>query len=558
MLPLGHRTTEKISRLIAWHMSQIGASQLALSTITSEALWARSGRLQNVSSELFHLTDRRDGKYLLSPTHEEEITTLVARTVTSYKSLPLRLYQITRKYRDEFRPRHGVLRSREFIMKDLYTFDYSVEAALATYEQVSAAYRKFFEDLKLPVVVAKASSGDMGGDLSHEYHLSTSLGEDHVVSCNSCDYAINDELAETRLPDSQAAQSAKGLRVWRGISKDRKVMVNVWYPESSDPAGSEGAKQYSDDDINIYAVKSAVPELDASIDDPLPFWAAGLEPKQANAEPSPEGVHPRLVNLVDCRLPESVKEEISNISSGLPVWPEGIASELTKAIPSLTTSDNPNDPDKPMNLLRIVEGDSCPRCDSGKLKVQRAIELGHTFYLGTRYSIPLEANVSVPAKLLSQDADMSSDAGESSKTVPMQMGCHGIGVSRIIGAVADHLADSKGLNWPRAIAPYEVVIIPGPQADEAAATKVYDGLVSHRLDGSPIYHHLDVLLDDREGPLPWKMKDADLVGYPVIVLLGREWAASRRCEVQCRRLGVKEQVLVDKLPVYVQNLLDQL
>ncbi|KAK7970211.1 prolyl-tRNA synthetase [Apiospora saccharicola] len=200
MLPLGLRVQEKLEKLIDKHMLSVGASKVSLSSLSSQALWERTNRLDAYGPELFRLTDRKDAPLILAPTHEEEITSLVSKLVTSYKNLPLRLYQIGRKYRDELRPRQGVLRSREFVMKDLYTFDASVEAALESYAEVRAAYSQLFDELKIPYVVAEASSGDIGGDLSHEYHLHSSMGEDMVISCNSCSYVANEELAVAKPP----------------------------------------------------------------------------------------------------------------------------------------------------------------------------------------------------------------------------------------------------------------------------------------------------------------------------------------------------------------------
>jgi prolyl-tRNA synthetase len=206
---------------------------------------------------------------------------------------------------------------------------------------------------------------------------------------------------------------------------------------------------------------------------------------------------------------------------------------------------------QPLNLLRISDGDVCPRCTDGRLKVQRAIELGHTFHLGTRYSEPLSATVNLP------DNDLNALGIEAalSTQVPMQMGCHGIGVSRMIGAVADTLADGKGLNWPRVMAPFEVVIIPGKGLDDASL-KVYDTLCKVPTDaGNP---RLDLILDDRAASFPWKMKDADLVGYPVIVVVGRRWKAESICEVQCRRLQLRQEVAIEELSDYVRSLLARL
>ncbi|KAI1641611.1 prolyl-tRNA synthetase [Daldinia loculata] len=532
MLPLGQKVQEKLERLIDKYMSQLGASKVALSSISSQALWQQTNRLEGYGPELFRFADRKDVPYLLAPTHEEEITTLVSKTIKSYKNLPLRLYQIGRKYRDEIRPRHGVLRSREFLMKDLYTFDYSVQSALSTYGQVCAAYSRLFDELKLPYLVAEASSGDIGGDLSHEYHLPTSIGEDNVINCNSCDYVANEELAATRLsPSEDMSPTESGdvltAGVWRGVSKDRSTLINVWYPAS-----------FSDDDINTYAIKSVLPELDSSLNDSTPFWSS-------THSKTKQGL--RLVNIIDYRLGSLFTTALKTNPSPNSLLPEGADLDLSIITSDYITASANGDP---LNVLRIRDGDDCPRCETGKLKVQKAIELGHTFHLGTRYSEPLEAHVQVPTHLIEGDA-ATTKAG-SMTTVPIQMGCHGIGVSRIIGAVADHLVDSKGLNWPRAIAPFEVVVIPGRGLEKDSV------IVSEYLANSQASRPLDLLLDDRTESLPWKMRDADLIGYPILVILGKGWSSDRICEVQCRRLSSVSHVLLDELPMYINQLLTQL
>jgi prolyl-tRNA synthetase len=449
---------------------------------------------------------------LLAPTHEEEITSLVARVVKSYKELPLRLYQITRKYRDEFRPRHGLLRGREFMMKDLYTFDNDISSALDTYGKVRAVYGNIFSDMKLPVLSAKASSGDMGGDLSHEYHLPTPLGEDRVVKCNSCHYVANEEVAAAGTSEEVAADTQ--FQVWRGVTKDRTKLVNVWYPKWSRLLGNEELREYTDQDINLSAVRSVVPDLDAGVEDALPFWSASMTPGTVTAT--------EVVNVIDSRLPSSLADDLKGPSPTLSSWP---ATTSNLATSSLTISSHRQGScsGEPLNLLRIRTGDKCPQCPDGSLKVERAMELGHTFFLGTRYSEPLGAMTTFPG----------------SKPSAMQMGCHGIGISRVMGAAAEHLADEGGLNWPVAIAPYSCVIIPGKDAHESDAWEVY-----HQINGisGPGMAALDVVLDDRQKPLPWKLTDADLIGFPIIVLLGREWNTARRVEVQCRRLGIKQAV----------------
>ncbi|KAF4338243.1 prolyl-tRNA synthetase [Fusarium beomiforme] len=479
LLPMGLRVQDKIEKLVDKHMHSVGASRLSLSTISSEELWRKSDRLDSVAPELFRLKDRKETALILSPTHEEEITTLVAGIVNSYKDLPIRLYQITRKYRDERRPRHGLLRSREFLMKDLYTFDLTTVEAVETYRQVSEAYRAFFNELKLPYLVAEASSGDMGGDLSHEYHLPSPVGEDTVVNCGSCGYTANDEVATIRTPysvnEDPANISASQLRVWRGISKDRKALINVWYPQPSAASTENG--------LNLHVVKSAVPELDTTIEDPLPLWGEALESGST-----------QVINVVDGRLApifESVHDQ-------LPLLPE----DLRRYQVEYSTIDSAASGDG-LNLVRITDGDSCPRCEEGTLKVHRALECGHTFQLGTRYSVPLDACVTLPQSGIPATAVDEGLAPGS--RIPIQMGCHGVGVSRIFGAVAEILADEQGLNWPRAIAPFEVAIIPASDLAEESLM-IYD-LLATRDD---THDGFDVVLDDRQRSIVWKMKDADM------------------------------------------------
>ncbi|KAI0965650.1 class II aaRS and biotin synthetase [Xylaria arbuscula] len=551
-LPLGERVQRKLEGLIDKYMSQLGASKVSLSSISSQALWQQTNRLDGYGQELFRFTDRKDVPYILAPTHEEEITTLVAKNVKSYKSLPLRLYQIGRKYRDEIRPRHGVLRSREFVMKDLYTFDHSLQSALKTYEEARAAYNRLFDELKLPYLVAEASSGDIGGDLSHEYHLPSSIGEDNVISCTDCDYIANEELAITR-PVHQLPIDAESIKpqVWSGISKDRKTLVSVWYP------GTFGAA-----DINTHALKSAVPDLDPSIEDALPLWQSIIKTFDSSPSVSP----PQVLNIVDYRLGQDFANTLRDNPNLFPILPTPQEFPIkpyrfdVKFITSSTTGE-------PFNAIRIHDGDSCPRCTSGKLRVQKAIELGHTFHLGTKYSDALDARVQLPAAWVEDSqAKDSSQAATSTKSKPdnsmvsvsMQMGCHGIGVSRIIGAVADHLSDSRGLNWPRAIAPFEVVVIPGRSMEEDALTVTRCLTQPQPQSSDTTFPPIDLALDDRADSFTWKLKDADLVGYPVIVILGRKWTSDRLCEVQCRRLGSKEFVGLDQLQEHVNGLLAQL
>ncbi|KAK0892043.1 hypothetical protein LTR91_021148 [Friedmanniomyces endolithicus] len=447
LLPLGLRVQEKIERLVDKHMLALGASKVSLSSLTSESLWQRSGRLEKGrGSEFFRLEDRKGTKMLLAPTHEEEITTIVANAVHSHKQLPLRLYQVSRKYRDEARPRQGLLRGH---------------------------------------------SGNMGGNLSHEYHFASEDGEDTVIKCSQCEYSINEEL----YTGGQASAGSGGYEWTFMISKDRRTLLAIAYP-----VGRQ---------VNTYAVKRAISDVDASVEAPLEVWKA----------PESEGLVGRTIRwLGESPRDTSEVERISKLSHAL--RKVGISAESF----SLDISDSIFDDRLPSGFTRAQDGDECPSCRTGQLTLHKAVEIGHTFHLGTRYSDPLGLRV--------------TDANNTQSLV--HMGCHGIGVSRLIGAAASLLADDKGLNWPIAIAPYSAIIITARKASTEDVQSVYDGLQQSS--------EMDVIIDDRAGhPTGWKLHDADLIGYPFIVVLGKAWAERRAVELQCRRLGVKEEVRSEDL-----------
>ncbi|RAL58615.1 hypothetical protein DID88_003975 [Monilinia fructigena] len=451
MLPLGRRVQDKLEALIDKHMSTLGASKLALSSLSSEELWAKSGRL-DASSELFRLKDRKEAGYLLAPTHEEEITELVSNSVHSYKELPL----------------------GSIVMNYDQDKAFFVLETLSTYSDVRKAYKNLFDELRIPYLVAEADSGDIGGDLSHEFHFPTKIGEDNIISCNKCDYVANEELAET------GVQGA--------FSRDGSTLIASWFY-------SENGEDY---ELNVRSIKTVLPEFS-----------------------------------VFAKAKGTTRDDwLSKVENTSFIFHDSATGE-------------------PLNLRRISEGDICPKCQEPELKVQKAIELGHTFHLGTRYSKPMGATVTVPSGLVEstiKDAENATRSGENGQVqVPMEMGCHGVGVTRMIGAVAETLADEKGLNWPRVMAPFEVVVIPGKGLGEDAL-QIFDTLSAATMD--PV-------VDDREVSIAWKLRDADLIGYPVIVLLGRKWKDGL-CEVQCRRLDVKEDVKVEDLKSFVEKLLSKL
>jgi prolyl-tRNA synthetase len=524
LLPLGLRVQDKIEHLVDQHMRRLQASKVSLSSLSSQDLWSRSGRLGG-GTELFKFADRKDSKWLLSPTHEEEITTLVRSLVQSYRDLPIRLYQISRKYRDEPRPRQGLLRGREFLMKDLYTFDVDIPTALRTYEDVRNAYNNFFDELKMPYIVAKADSGTMGGDLSHEYHLPSEKGEDTIISCSNCNYVRNEELVEDKKvlirplsPDEEEIPGSMKqnlpLKESIFITNDKHTLVKAFCNKSL-TSSSNGT---ADCEVNPYAVKAVLPDV-----------ALGFEnPSEQFTTWNPKG--DSILYIFDHQIHQSEIEAKLAIEHAIGKH-EGR---------KLFVAENGDGGKGIPGLVKVQTGDECPACSKGQVTVQKAIEIGHTFYLGTRYSEALDAKVAV------------QPGADSQHEAFMQMGCHGIGVSRLIAATASALSDDTGLNWPRVLAPFEVIIMSHQPSDVNACLDVYDSL----LEGKPACN--DAIVDDRDKNWLYKLREADLVGYPVIIFLGRAWKERGEYEVQCRRLGVKQDVTKEDLPQFVRGLLHQL
>lgn len=424
-----------------------------------------------------------------------------------------------RKYRDEARPRQGLLRGREFIMKDLYTFDHTEQEARQTYESVQAAYRALFDELRLPYLVARADSGNMGGNLSHEYHFVSPKGEDNVISCDSCGNTINDELAITPVTEPTSdIQDQIQLQHWCGISKDRKTLVVAWFPRTTH-------REHGDvlNEVNLNVVKAIVPDVDPSVEEPLQAW------EKANSSGSPSSS--QIIEIVDGRVPLGTATQQQTKLSKRLAEHAGQRTQITAEMDGQV-----------MQLTSTLPGDTCTECGTGKVRIDRAIEIGHTFHLGTRYSKPLNATV----------------VGKDDQRTTIEMGCHGIGVSRLVGTIASILADSKGLNWPASIAPFQAVIIPG-KGNEDDAEKLYGALQeSTRAGVENGGSGFDAILDDRIKAMGWKLNDADLVGYPLIVVLGRAWKKEGKAEVQCRRLGVKEEVNESALASTLLKLLRQL
>jgi prolyl-tRNA synthetase len=557
-LPLGVKVLEKIERLIDHHMRSVGASKLSLSSFSSEKKWATSGRLAN-SSEIFQFQDRKRSKWLLAPTHEEEICTLLAN-ISVYGQLPLRLYQIGRKYRDEQRPRRGLLRGREFIMKDLYTFDISAEAAKETYELVREAYNNFFADLGIPYLEARADSGSMGGDLSHEFHLPHHSGEDDVIACSSCGENRNEDFVPptsrmieyVKAPDFQAQESTVSpVTVRDYISVRNDVLIRVLIPSQA-----SAIRSITSADINPYAVKEAMGDI-AEVN-------SGLEEHQVMQKFEDyrvKGNRGRVAYLVDKRITAEqlrtcVQQDLKNYGG------EETQRLIVRTLPNEASLAAAHDHNavagsirRPIDLFKLKDGDECPHCLEGKLEVRKAIEIGHTFHLGTRYTSLLG-----PKNAILPPADHMR--------IPLEMGCHGIGVSRLMAAAAACLSSKDAIQWPKLIAPYTVLVgdavektAKSSMADgislSAEALSLYDDITLQINDVEPNHGHLkpDVVLDDRLSDYKHMSNGAIFTGYPIIVMLGRAARDRGIAELICPQASLREEVPLTNVPKAIERLL---
>lgn len=453
-------------------MVNIGGAEVSLASMSLPALWEKTGRAKN--TELFRLRDGRNTEYLLCPTHEEEVTNLVAKEVASYRRLPLKLFQITRKYRDEKRPRGGLLRGREFTMKDMYSFDVSEQAAHESYKQVQTAYNAFFGELGVPFVVAEADSGAIGGSLSHEYHYLSAAGEDTVVTCTECNYTANEEKAVSA-PVSDHVPAKEAAVAYR-VSADRSVLVACYFPK--------------DRQFNELLVDAEVPD---TVDPSVTSSDAALDAFMEGVSTAADMFDKRLIRLMDPRVDRL---------TDLPELPFQASRSTTT-----TLVDVP--------LVTPADGECCPACDEPALTTSRAIEVGHTFYLGTKYSLPLNASISTP------------DAGAPKAVI--EMGCYGIGVSRLLSAIALATHDSDGLAWPMSVAPYSAVVV---AQDAQTGADVTDAL---RAAG------VNAVADDRaDVQFGHKMREARQLGFPFTVVAGKQYAKTGMLELQSRARSVSD------------------
>ena len=505
-LPLGMRVLNKVTRIVREEMDRAGALEIALPILQPAELWQTSGRWEAMGPGMFRLKDRAAHDYALSPTAEEIVTDVVNGVVSSYRQLPVTVYQIQWKFRDEIRPRFGLMRSKEFLMKDAYSFDTSLEAADASYLAMFEAYKRVFARCGLKAYPVEADTGDIGGKFSHEFHVLADAGEDGIAFCDGCGYAANLEKAERKIIES---------------SNDRMVECPPCTPAPTPAKSIEDMVKF----FGVPATRMVKTLVYVAEGQPVLFCVRG--DRELNEVKAKHLVGAKRFELADFETVQKV--------TGAPVGYAGPVKppvdvpiyadlDLKGAKGMITGGNLPDEMDLNnvdfdrdckiaayADLVVVRDGDICPHC--GKpMVIKRGIEVGHVFKLGTKYTDAFKATF--------KNAELQDKV--------MVMGCYGIGVSRTVQAVIEQSHDANGIVWPASVAPYQVVI-ENLDPDKAEVTQVADELeVALEAKG------VDVIVDDRAERPGVKFKDADLIGFPVRVVVGAKGLANGGVEVKRR------------------------
>lgn len=530
-LPLGWRSIKKIEAIIREEMDRSGAQEIMMPILQPAEIWKESGRWNAYGAEMMRINDRHDVEYCLGPTHEEMITTLVKNEINSYRQLPVNLYQIQSKFRDERRPRYGLMRSREFIMKDGYSFDIDDTAADISYKNMYDAYSRIFTRCGLTFRPVEADSGAIGGSNTHEFMAIAEAGEADIIHCSVCDYAANIEigkpgimkqaeeaLKELEVVDTPHASTIEAVAEMLNLPLEKTIKAVVYAIEDKVIL----AMVRGDHDVNEVAVQHAVNgSVEPEMATPEQLEKAGLTAGFI----SPVGLKQTddFIIVVD----ESVMETY-NVCGG--------ANKEDAHYININPKRDFNTDDIIVAPIRLItKDDVCPECHS-PLEYSKGIEVGQVFKLGTKYSESLQATY----------------LDQNGRPNAMVMGCYGIGVSRTLAAAIEQYHDDNGIIWPRAIAPFEVVIVPINAKDEAlmsTSKSIYDILLNNKVD---------VLLDDRKDRAGVKFKDADLIGYPLRITVSKNTLESNEVEIRIRKTGEAINCPIHEVSNKVQELLSQL
>ena len=525
-LPLGTRILNKAINIIREEMDKSGAVELFLPALQPLTLIELSGRIDAFGDDLLRMKDRHKRDIALSPTHEEVITDLVKNEVSSYKQLPLILYQIQTKFRDEARPRFGVLRSKEFLMKDAYSFDTDIDSLNKSYQKMYDTYCRIFERCRLDYLAVEADSGAMGGDVSHEFMIPNENGEDVIVKCKNCDYSANIEKAESSPIESQDEAaleklkevSTPGMTTIKEVSdflkiEPDKMVKTLIYTHNS---GNVAVLVRGDHDVNESKLAKVISDGDMILAD---------EDTVVELTNSPVGFAGPIGLQTQVIADQAVSMMMNCVVGG------------NKADTHIINANQERDfnIDMVTDIRYVTEGDRCPKCND-ELDISHGIELGHVFKLGTRYSD------SLGAKFLDNNG----------KEQPIIMGSYGIGVNRILAATIEKSHDSNGIIWPLPLAPYEVLVVPINIKDDVimdTATKIYDDLCEEGIE---------VLLDDRDQRPGFKFKDADLIGIPIRITVGKRLKETGELEIKLRSKSDTHHTKPEEITTEINNLMDSL
>ena len=527
-LPYGLMAIRKVEKIIREEMNAAGAQEVLLPAVQPSEIWKESGRWSLYGKELLRLSDRKGAEFVVGPTHEEVITEVVRDYVHSYKDIPLNLYQIQTKFRDEIRPRFGVMRAREFIMKDAYSFDKDDSGAEKSYEAMFRAYERIFERCGLKFKAVEADSGPIGGNFSHEFMVLAETGEDAILSCTSCSYAANQERAEVALPEDLTfpkAPEGKPVEVhtpeirtvdevceFLGIQPSQLIKTLIYMTEK----GPVAALIRGDHEINEAKLRRALKCESVELAD---------EPDIEKYTKAPRG----FAGPVGLTI-----KKVADISLlGGDAYVTG-ANREDYHIREVWLSRDAK-VDQTADIRAAVGGDGCPRCREGKLQVIRGIEVGHVFKLGTKYS------KSMNALFLDEDGLQKQ----------LIMGCYGIGVGRTVAAALEQNHDENGIIFPVSIAPYQFMVI-AINVNEGPAMEAAAGICRKLVSLG-----CDVLLDDRDVRPGVKFKDADLVGVPFRITVGAKDLAQGVVEFKERSGGRVEKVAADGIVDYCMKKLEE-
>ena len=494
-LPLGKIMHEKISRIAREEMDEAGALEVSFSVVTSGELWKQSGRYNVFGKELLRFKDRKENDFVISPTNEEAAVALVRGKVTSYKQLPLNLYQINTKFRDEARPRFGLLRGREFTMKDAYSFHSSKEDLKREFDLMEATYSKIFTRLGLNFRAVEADSGAIGGSGSKEFMVLASNGEDDILCCEACKYAANIEAArrkarttDTEAPEADAAKfKTPDTKTIKGVAEFFKVS-------------------------EFYCIKAVIKKaIYEDKEEIVVFFVRGddelQETKAQNACKALELVDASEEEIIKAGLvagfcgPVGLKDVKFYIDNELKGANNMICGANEKDYHFVGVSVSGFNEERFKDLVKVKEGDKCPEC-GGNLKLSKGIEVGHIFQLGDKYSAAMNATY----------------LDENGKAKPFLMGCYGIGISRLIAVMIEASHDEKGCIWKKECAPFDVEIIISNLKDEEGVKFAFELYESLKKAG------VSVIIDDRNERFGVKMNDFELIGFPYALLVGKEFA----------------------------------